>query len=147
MSLEAVGLLCIVMGLIALPYALLYAFARSNDARRAPSETIPFDPFSIFSRVPVWRTCLRCHTYDYSTNTLCHAHAFPAPLLPLTRARRYRVRRMSGVCIHTEQIAHSEQEAFERFALTLMAAHPGMIWTPPEGAGLYHLDACVANDN
>ena len=147
MSLEAIGLVCIVIGLVALPYAILYAYARNNPEHNRPPETIPFEPFSIFSLKPIWRKCMCCHRYDYGTDMLCHQHAIPAPLLPLTYKTRYRVQRMSGVCVFTGEIGIEEQEAFERFALSLMAGSPRMYWSPDEVAGLYHLDAGVGSDS
>jgi hypothetical protein len=146
MSLEAVGLVCVVIGIVSLPYAILYYHARNHPEQNRPPETIPFEPFSIFSLKPIWRKCLRCHTYDYSTNTLCHEHTMPAPLVPLTYKTRYRVQRMSGVCIYVGDICEDEQETFEGFALSLMAAHPEIYWSPDEVAALYHLDVYVGSD-
>jgi hypothetical protein len=147
MSLESVGLVCILIGIVSLPYAILYYHARNNHEQNRPPETVPFEPFSIFSLKPIWRKCMRCHTYAYATDTLCHAHAIPAPLVPLSYKTRYRVQRMSATCIYTGEIAESEQEEFERFALSLMAAHPEIYWAPDEAAALYHLDECAGSDS
>lgn len=146
MELESIGLICVILGLVALLYVVLYGYARNNPAQNQPADTIPFEPFSIFSAAPIWRQCMHCHAYAYTTNTLCTAHLLPAPLVPLSRQTRYRVQRMSGVCIHVGDICEDSREDFERFALTLMAAHPEIYWGPDEMAGLYHLDAYIGND-